>query len=162
MNVRKMTKDELELLSFTDMAYNLIKLDKKTKTTVDLFKEICSLLELSKKEYEDKIADFFTSLTIDKRFILLDSVNWDLKENHSVSTIIDDSEDDFEEEVDEDMDELDGEDNSEIEEESLEDDLDSELSDIDDEELEGLDELEDIDELEEESEEIEESNDREE
>jgi DNA-directed RNA polymerase subunit delta len=148
MNVRKMTKDELEQLSFTDIGYNIIKLDKGSKTTVQLFKEICSLLGLSDKEYEDKIADFFTSLTVDKRFILLNSTNWDLKENHSIKTIIDDSEDEYDD-IDEEIDELD-ETLSDKEDEEVSYD-DEEIDDIDSEEtddIDELDEMEDIDDIE--------------
>lgn len=159
MNVRKMNKDELEQLSFTDIGYNIIKLDKKAKTTVQLFKEICSLLGLSDKQYEDKIADFFTSMTVDKRFVLLNSVNWDLKENHSVKTIIDESEDEYED-VDGELEEIDDipaerdEDEfiEEVEEESL-DEIDTE--DIDDD-LEDIDDLEDLEIIDESPEELEE------
>ncbi len=131
MDVRKMTLDELELLSFTDIAYNIIKVDKELKTTVQLFKEICSLLKLNKNQFEEKIADFFTSLTTDKRFVLLDSVNWDLKENH-LSTITLDEDDDLEDlddlddyilddELDDDYDDDEEEDNIEPTDDSLDD-----------------------------------------
>ena len=47
MNVRQMPLEELELLSYTDIAYELLKLDKKPKTTHALFKEVCDLLQIS-------------------------------------------------------------------------------------------------------------------
>ncbi len=59
-------------------------------TTADLFKEICKLLELSDSEYQDKIADFFQSLTTSKEFILLNDGKWDLKSNHKVKIVMDD------------------------------------------------------------------------
>ena len=90
MNVRQMPLEELELLSYTDIAYELLKLDKKPKTTHALFKEVCDLLQISEDNMMDMIGDFYTTLTTDKRFILLDSAEWDLKEAHSVKTIIDD------------------------------------------------------------------------
>jgi DNA-directed RNA polymerase subunit delta len=95
MDIRKMAKEELELLSFTDIAYNIIKQDAEPKTTVDLFREICNLLGMSDNEYAALVADFFTSLTTDKRFILINSVNWDLRENHAVNIVIDESEEDY-------------------------------------------------------------------
>ena len=94
MNVRQMPLEELELLSYTDIAYELLKLDKKPKTTHALFKEVCDLLQISEDNMMDMIGDFYTTLTTDKRFILLDSAEWDLKEAHSVKTIIDDEDDD--------------------------------------------------------------------
>lgn len=89
MKIRKKSIDELELMSYTDIAYEIIKEDKKQYNTPSLFKEVCELLNLSEGEFEEKIGDFFTALTTDKRFILIDSINWDLKENHKVNVVID-------------------------------------------------------------------------
>lgn len=86
MNIKKMKREDLELMSYNDIAYYLLK-DKKEQTTACLFQEICDMLEMTKKAYENKIGDFYTSLTNDKRFILLDSGNWDLKENHSIKAL---------------------------------------------------------------------------
>jgi DNA-directed RNA polymerase subunit delta len=145
MDIRKMGKDELELLSYNDIAYNIIKSDKEPKTTVSLFKEICSLLGMSDKEYEALIADFFTSLTTDKRFILLNSVNWDLKENHAINIVVDESEEDFEENY-EDLDEsVEKEDEFDIDGDGI-DDLGDEEAIDDEEELDDIDDLEIIDE----------------
>lgn len=149
MDISKMSKDELELLSYKDIAYHIIKKAKESKTTVALFKEICRLLEMSDREYEALIGDFFTSLTTDKRFILLNSSEWDLKENHVVNTVVDESEEDFEdayEELDEDGEEgLEKEDEFDLDEDGI-DDLGSEDSIDDDEELDDIEDLEIIDE----------------
>ena len=142
----KMSKENLELLSYTKIAEMYLKENKKTMSTADLFKEICRLLELSDEEYQDKIADFFESLTTSKDFILLNDGNWDLKINHSVKIDMDDiyEESDSEEEIsDEDDTELSEEDNYEddsYEDDTLDDDLiDDDYSDltiVDEEELE--------------------------
>ncbi len=88
--LNKMTKDELELLSYTKIAEMYLKENKTTMNTAELFKEICNLLGLSEAEYQEKIADFFQSLTTSKEFILLNDGKWDLKANHSVKINIDD------------------------------------------------------------------------
>ena len=145
MNIRQMPLEELELLSYTDIAYELLKLDKKPKTTRDLFKEVCKLLELSDEEYQERIGDFFESLTTSKEFILLNDGNWDLRANHSVKIDIDD----IYEEVDseeEDEDVIDDENMSEEDnyDDDYTDDSDADLIDddyadltiVDDEELE--------------------------
>ena len=67
----KMTKENLELLSYTKIAEMYLKENKKTMNTADLFREICKLLGLSDEEYQEKIGDFFESLTTSKDFILL-------------------------------------------------------------------------------------------
>ena len=47
MELKKMSKQEIELMSFTDLTYMLIKENKKAMNTAQLFKKICELLELS-------------------------------------------------------------------------------------------------------------------
>ena len=90
MKLSKMKKDDIELLSYTNIAKLYLEENKTTMTTADLFKEICKLLELSDSEYQDKIADFFQSLTTSKEFILLNDGKWDLKSNHKVKIVMDD------------------------------------------------------------------------
>lgn len=148
MKVKKMSKDEIEALSYLDIAYEIINQGKETRTTVDLFKEICSLLELSDEQYESLIGDFYTSLTVDKRFLLLDTGKWDLKKNHSIKLIVEDELDELDgidiiEEIDEEdeIQELEGEETGVVDEEILDD------SDILDDSVEGeLDELTILDE----------------
>lgn len=135
MNVRQMPLEELELLSYTDIAYELLKLDKKPKTTPVLFGEVCKLLEISDDNMMEMIGDFYTTLTTDKRFLLLDSAEWDLKEFHAVKTIVDDEEDDEEPEE---------ETNSEeVAEETEDEAVSGNIDDFDDND-ETIDDLEDL------------------
>ena len=131
--LNEMSRENLELLSYTKIAELYLKENKKTMNTADLFREVCRLLELSDDEYQDKIADFFESLTTSKDFILLNDGNWDLKINHSVKIDMEDiyEESDSEEEViDEDDTELSEEDN--YEDDSYDDDvLDDDVLDDD-------------------------------
>lgn len=90
MSLSKMTKEEIELLSYTDIAKLYLEENQKTLNTADLFKEVCKLLSLSEEEYQNKIADFFQSLTTSKEFILLEDGKWDLKSKHSVKVVMDD------------------------------------------------------------------------
>ena len=89
MSLSKMNKEELELLSYTDIAKLYLEENKKTLNTASLFKEVCNLLSLSESEYSEKITDFFQSLTTSKDFILLPSGEWDLKSKHSVKVAMD-------------------------------------------------------------------------
>jgi DNA-directed RNA polymerase subunit delta len=90
MKLSKMPKEELELLSYTKIAKMFLEESKTTMNTADLFKEVCTLLSLSDQEYQNKIADFFQSLSTSKEFILLSDGKWDLKANHSVKITMDD------------------------------------------------------------------------
>ena len=129
MSIRKKDLLELELMSYTDIAYEIIKEDNKKYNTPKLFKEVCKLLQLSEEEMMEKIGDFFTALTTDGRFILINSTNWDLKENHVVKVVVDDG-DEEEVEASEEEDVIDEED------QDLEDDYSDEAVDdsADDEE----------------------------
>ena len=64
MSIKKKSIEELELMSYTDIAYEIIKEDKKKYDTKKLFKEVCKLLKLSDAEFEEKIGDFFTASAI--------------------------------------------------------------------------------------------------
>lgn len=141
MNVRQMPLEELELLSYADIAYELLKLDKKAMTTPVLFGEVCKLLEISEDAMFEMIGDFYTTLTTDKRFLLLDSSEWDLKEFHVVKTIIDDEE--SEEEESEEEEAIEGtEDEAVMGDPDDYDDIDESMEDLDDLVIVTEDELE--------------------
>lgn len=139
MELSKMPKEEIELLSYTDMTYLLLKEHKTSMNTPTVFRKICQLLEYSDEDFTNKIGDYYTSLTIDKRFLLLENNDWDLRERHSVSLIIDDEdEEEIEEEVeDEESEEVEEDIDEPIDDEDLDDDEDLEdLEIIPEEELE--------------------------
>jgi len=89
MSIKDTPLEELELLSYSDIAYGLIKEEGNPMTTADVFKIVCKLRKIKKAGYEAKIADFFTVLTTDKRFTLLEDGEWDLKERHTAQVEID-------------------------------------------------------------------------
>ena len=144
MKLNKMSKNDLELLSYTDIAKMYLQENKTTMNTAELFKNICSLLELSESEYEEKIADFFESLTTSKEFILLEDGKWDLKSNHKVKVKIEDiddenSEEEEEEEIDDSEEEEDDIDKINNDDDYIDDEPDDDLADltiVDEDELE--------------------------
>ena len=136
----KMKKDELELLSNKDIAALILEDGKKPFNTADLFKKIIKLLELPESSFEAKIADFYTALATDKRFILLDNGKWDLRNNHTSDKVLkikidDEDEDEEDEEKEEDEDENSYDD---IEEDSYDDTEDEEYDEETNEELKDL------------------------
>ncbi len=132
MKIKDMSKEELQLLSYTDLTYLILK-EKGSMNTPSLFKTIADLLSYDENEYINKIGDYYTSLTLDKRFVLLESNEWDIRDRHSVELAVDLDEDE-DEEVDDIIDE--DENLEEVEEESSEELDDNEL--LDDEELDDL------------------------
>lgn len=136
MDMRKLSIEELEKMSHIDIAYNIIKSEKKVLNTLDLLKEVCNLLNYDNNILENLIGDFYTTLNVDKRFILIDG-KWDISENHQVKIIVDDeSDDELEEYEDIDADEeiVETEDEAVLEDaevlEDIEDDLDDDMDDL--------------------------------
>lgn len=118
MSLKKMTKEDLELLSNKDITDLILSESKKSINTADLFKKIIELLELPASTFENKIGDYYTSLATDKRFILLEDGTWDLRSRHTSDKIVkiaDEDEEDEEEQLDE---------QEEQEDDSLEDSYD--------------------------------------
>ena len=137
MSLNSMKKEEIELLSYTDLTELILMETKGSMNTAAIFKKISDLVSLTEEEYAAKIGDFYTSLTTDKRFIFLDETSeWDLRNRHTAQVVVTDD-DDEEEEIDEEEEE------DEIEEEdTLEDDVDS-VDSVDDD----LDDDDDIGDL---------------
>jgi len=142
MKLKDIPVEELELMSYTDITYMILKENKKTMNTPTIFKKICDLLGYSDDEYASKIGDYYTSLTLDKRFLLLDNNEWDIRDHHSVELLLDEEEiDDADSlENEEEVEEFDTDDMDENIDEVIDDDLDT--SDMDDLAIVTEDELE--------------------
>ncbi len=132
----KMKKEELELLSNKDIAALILGDSKRTLNTADLYKKIIKLLDLPESTFENKIADFYTALATDKRFILLDNGKWDLRSNHTSDKVVKIISDDEEDEEEEEEDEV--KEDDEIEEDNFDDTEDEEYDDETNEELKDL------------------------
>ncbi len=137
MSLSKMKKEDLELLSNKDITNLILEENKKPLNTAELFKKIIKLLELPDSVFESKIGDYYTALSTDKRFILLDDGTWDLRSRHTSDKVVKvtDEEDEEEEETDADSEQLDQE--EDIEEDDY-DDTDEEYDEDTNEELKDL------------------------
>ena len=131
MSLNKMTKEELELLSNKDIT-NLLLEEKGKQTTPDLFKKIIKLLDLPESTFDQKIGDYYTSLTTDKRFILLDGGKWDLRSRHTSDKLVKVEDEDDDESEEEEEDEIESTETDYDSIESDEDDLDDEDDDLKD------------------------------
>ncbi len=133
MKIDKMKKEDLELLSYKDITMMILE-EKGPMNTLDLFTKIVELLELPKSTIDKKIGDYYTTLTTDKNFLLLEG-KWDLRKRHTSDKVVkaqDQDEDEEEEEIEE-----------KIEAEDEEEDFDSQVSDDDDFD-DGDDDLKDL------------------
>ena len=122
--MKSIKKEDIKDLSYKDITNIILENNKKGMNTLDLFTMIVDLLELPKDTIDTKIADYYTSLTTDKRFLLVDGL-WDLRSRHtSDKVLVDATDDELDEEEFDESEEIE----DEIEEESYEDDIDNDTS----------------------------------
>ena len=82
MKFDKLTKEDAELLSYKDLTSVILE-NKGKKNTLELLTLIVEKLGLSSSHLDEKIADYYTMLNNDKKFVLLDDGNWDLSEKYT-------------------------------------------------------------------------------
>lgn len=105
MNLKDISKEELETMSYDEIAYLVLEQYGKKMKLLDLFKKVCKALDLPEETVEDRITDFFELLSINKKFVLLKNGYWDLATNHVQDMVVEDEEDDtVSEELNEDED----------------------------------------------------------
>lgn len=99
MDLKKLTKDEIESMSYDDVAYLILKNKGKKIKLIDLFNQVCTLMNLDQSVKDEYVSEFFTLLSTDKRFISLDKGYWDLRENHTSKIELSTDEEDEDETV---------------------------------------------------------------
>lgn len=113
--------------SMTDVAFELMKKKRKPITFRKLWDEVSTTMGFSQAMAENKIALFYSNLTLDNRFVVVEDSKWDLRmrrtfnEIHKdLSDILDDNDDEmegFDEQDDENHDEEEDSDSSNSNEE---------------------------------------------
>lgn len=93
----KLTDEELQSMSYDDVAYKILLINEKKMKIQDLFKEVIKVMNKDESTFENHLADFFEMLSTDKRFIMVEKGYWDLKINQKTKVVID--EDDDEDEI---------------------------------------------------------------
>ena len=152
----QLSKEELQEMSFVEIAFHLLNEKRDSISFFDLLDEIAAALELSDEEKEARMAQFYTDLNIDGRFIALEGNRWGLREWFPIDQVDDevntptttkkkkkkkaallDDEDEYD-----DYDDYDEDEEDEDEDEDEDDDLDI----LDDDEYDDDDDLLDDDE----------------
>lgn len=101
MKLKDLAKEDLEAMSYDDIAEMILRETGKQFKINELFKEVCKLVGLSENDFMEKLPAFFDVLSTDHRFIMLENGLWDLKEKHKAKVVIDSEDDDEEIEIDE-------------------------------------------------------------
>ncbi|MGN0966967.1 MAG: DNA-directed RNA polymerase subunit delta [Candidatus Coprovivens sp.] len=133
MKLKDLSKEELEAMSYDDIALMIITESGKQYKINELFRKVCDLLGLSEAVFMDKLPAFFDVLSTDHRFIMLENGTWDLKTKHSTKVVFESEEEDMEDiEVEEEQEEIEEEENEDIfndNEDEIDDD-DDDLKDL--------------------------------
>lgn len=85
-----------------DIAYDLMSKKKKEVVFIKLWEEVSQIKGLSQAQADDLIAQFYTDISLDDRFVHLKDNKWDLRSRHKFedvvidtdSILVDDDEDD--------------------------------------------------------------------
>lgn len=85
MNLKELSKDEIDKLSLMDLAYSYLNEEKKEFNFLEMFNQVTKIKGMSESAKADKLAQFYTDLNIDGRFIALGSNNWGLKRWYPMS-----------------------------------------------------------------------------
>ena len=79
MSLQEYSKEQLQEMSLIEIAFELLKGRKEALPFKVIMDEITSLLELSDEQVRVKIAQFYTDLNIDGRFLGLGDNTWGLR-----------------------------------------------------------------------------------
>jgi DNA-directed RNA polymerase subunit delta len=167
LSLQGYSKEQLRELSLIEMAYEFLKGSKQPISFHDLIKEIAAATEISEANIKSRIAQFYTDINIDGRFLSLGDNRWGLRvwypidtQEEEVVTVIKPKKKKAKKKVDEDeledFDEIE-EDYDELDDFVDEDDLLDDDDDDDDDDL--LDDLDDVDDLDDDDDVIEDDDD---
>ncbi len=65
-----------------DAAYEILELNSSAMEFPLLWDALCNLEKLTELQQEELIADFYTDISVDARFVNLGNNKWDLRKNH--------------------------------------------------------------------------------
>ncbi len=87
--------------SFVDYAYDVLKESKQPLTFKEIFERACALgdIKISQSELTSRISSFYTQLSTDGRFTLLEDKKWDLVARYAYDDVH--KKDEFEDDDDE-------------------------------------------------------------
>lgn len=93
-----------------DVAYDLMATKKKAVTFIKLWEEITQIIGFTQQQEEDNIAQFYSDLSLDERFVCIGENKWDLRARRTYNEVVIDTseilidESDDEEDIDYDSD----------------------------------------------------------
>lgn len=90
MSVKDLTKERIDEMAMIDIATLILEEENKAMNFREIFDRVAELKELSEAEKDTGIAQFYTDLNIDGRFMTKGSNLWGLKKWYPVEEIDED------------------------------------------------------------------------
>ena len=167
MSLKEYSQEQLKQMSLVELAYEIFRDSKTPITFSELIDEIVRLQGIQKSDLDDRLAQFYTDLNIDGRFISLGDQRWGLrswypvdqieeevqpavktkaKKKKTKAAVVEDDFDEIEEEIDEleeDLDLVEDDDDLDLDDDE---EIDEDLEDFDEDDDEDDDGLTEIDE----------------
>lgn len=78
--------------SMIDVAYDLMSTKRKAVVFLKLWEEVCQIMAFTKQQEEDNIAQFYSDLSLDDRFVNVGENKWDLRERRTYHEVVVDTE----------------------------------------------------------------------
>ncbi|MCD7034699.1 DNA-directed RNA polymerase subunit delta [Metabacillus sp. GX 13764] len=79
MSLKKYSPEQVKEIAMVELAYELLEEKKQPLTFKDIFDELVGKQGYTKEQAADRIAQFYTDLNIDGRFIALQDGYWGLR-----------------------------------------------------------------------------------
>ena len=109
--------------SMIEVAYKVLTNNNGAMPFVDLWKDVSQEMGFTQTQFEDNIAQFYTDLSLDGRFLNMSQNTWDLRSRHTYSESV----------MDTDSIAIDEDDEDDEESELIEDELDEVEKEVEEE-----------------------------
>ena len=109
--------------SMIEVAYQVLTNNNGAMPFVDLWKDVSQEMGFTQTQFEDNIAQFYTDLSLDGRFLNMSQNTWDLRSRHTSSDSV----------MDTDSIAIDEDDEDDEESELIEDELDEVEKEVEEE-----------------------------
>ena len=73
--------------AMVEVAYDLLGKKQGPQKFIKFWNEVSDVLSMSEEEREQNVSKFYTKLTLDERFVLLEDNMWDLRERQSFDKV---------------------------------------------------------------------------
>lgn len=87
MSLKEYSQEQLKHMSLVELAYEIFRDSKTPITFSELIDEMVRLQGIQKSDLDDRLAQFYTDLNIDGRFISLGDQRWGLRSWYPVDQI---------------------------------------------------------------------------